>query len=99
MRTVVLPLLAGILVSASPASAQRLPAIVTPDHYDLAFVVDLTRERFEGTETIRAQVAEPTARIVMNAVELRFHEVTIGTGAALQKADVALDESNQTAML
>ena len=38
-----------------PLRAQRLPATVTPDHYDLAFVVDLARERFEGTETIRVR--------------------------------------------
>jgi aminopeptidase N len=99
MRTVVLPVLAGLLLGALPVSAQQLPTIVAPDHYDLAFVVDLTRERFEGTETIKVQVAEPTARIVLHAVELQLREVTIGAGAAAQKADVALDESNQTATL
>jgi hypothetical protein len=50
MRTVVLLALAGLLCRSPPASAQRLPAIVTPDHYDLAFIVDLARERFEGTK-------------------------------------------------
>jgi aminopeptidase N len=44
-------------------------------------------------------VAETTVRIVLNAVELQFHEVTIGAGANAQKADVALDEPNQTATL
>jgi aminopeptidase N len=99
MRTVVLLALAGLVLSALPASAQRLPAIVTPDHYDLGFVVDLAHERFDGMETIKVHVAEPTARIVLNAVEIRFHEVTIGTGTAAQKADVSLDEANQTAAL
>ena len=87
------------LLAALPASAQRLPTIVTPDHYDLAFVVDLTHERFEGTETIRVQVAEPTPRVVLNAVDLQFREVTIGAGAAAQDATVTLDEANQTATL
>ena len=67
------------LLTALPASAQRLPTIVTPAHYDLAFVVDLARERFEGTETIRVQVAEPTPQVVLNAVEIEFREVTIGS--------------------
>ena len=83
-----------------PLRAQRLPTTVTPDHYDLAFVVDLARERFEGTETIRVNVAEPTAphraarRRASNSVE-----VTIGAGAAAQTATVALDERAQTATL
>ena len=91
--------LTTFLLVALPASAQRLPTIVTPDHYDLAFVVDLTHERFEGTETIRVQVAEPTPRVVLNAVDLQFREVTIGAGAAAQHAVVTLDEAHQTATL
>src|SRR5262249_42741366 len=90
---------AFVASSASPASAQRVPATVTPEHYDLAFVVDLPHERFDGTETIRVSVAEPTARVVLHAVELDLREVTIGTGASAQKATVTLDEANQTATL
>lgn len=99
MRTAVSALMASVLLTALPASAQRLPTIVTPEHYDLAFVVDLARERFEGTETIRVQLAEATNRIVLHAIDLEFHEVTIGTGRAAQKADVALDAQSQTATL
>jgi len=88
-----------VFVSMLPAfvSAQRLPTIVTPEHYDLAFSVDLAHARFEGTETIRVTVAEPTPRIVLNAAEIQFDEVTIGRGAAAQRAAVALDAANQTA--
>src|SRR6266851_4640681 len=93
-----LPVLIGVaLLTALPASAQRLPTTVTPDHYDLALVVDLTRERFDGTETIRVKLAEPTSRVVVHAVDLELREVTIGAGPAAQKATVALDEKNQTA--
>jgi aminopeptidase N len=99
MRLSCLTALAAALLAALPASAQRLPTIVTPSHYDLAFVVDLTHERFEGTETIRVQVAEPTPNVVLNAAEIQFREVTIGTGAAAQDATVTLDEANQTATL
>ena len=86
-------LLAVTLLTALPASAQRLPTTVTPSHYDLAFVVDLNRERFEGTETIHVRVGEPTSKVVLNAFEIQFHDVTIGTGAAAQAATVTLDEA------
>jgi len=99
MRATCLALLAATLLTALPASAQRLPTIVTPSHYDLKFVVDLARERFEGTETIRVQVAEPTPTVVLHAFEIAFQEVTIGTGAGAQKAAVALDAGSQTATL
>jgi aminopeptidase N len=92
-------LLAAVLLSASPASAQRLPAGVTPEHYDLAFVVDLAHERFDGTETIRVNVAAPTTRLVLNAIDIDFREVTIGAGGAAQKARVTSDTSAQTATL
>ena len=88
-----------VLTSVLPASAQRLPANVTPDHYDLAFVVDLARERFDGAETIRVRLAEPATKIVLHAAEIDFREVTIGTGASAQPAKVTLDEASQTATL
>jgi aminopeptidase N len=94
------PLIAVIaLTTALPASAQRLPGSVTPDHYDLAFVVDLARERFDGTETIRVRLAEPASKIVLHAAEIEFRQVSIGAGAAAQTATVTLDEASQTATL
>ena len=99
MRFRALILSAAVFLNALPASAQRLPTIVIPDHYDLAFVVDLARERFDGTETIKVRVAEPTSKIVLHAAEIDFREVTIGTGAAAQTATVTLDEPSQTATL
>jgi aminopeptidase N len=99
MRLPTLAALAASLLTAGPAAAQRLPTIVSPSHYDLAFSVDLNRERFEGTETIRVQVNEETSKVVLHAFELQFHEVTIGTGGAAQTAAVALDEASQTATL
>ena len=35
-----------VLSGATPALAQRLPATATPEHYDLAFTVDLHHARF-----------------------------------------------------
>jgi aminopeptidase N len=89
--------LTAVLLLARPAAGQRLPAGVEPDHYDLAFVVDLAHERFDGTETIRVRVAAPTTRVVLNAIDIDFRDVTIGTGAGAQKAAVTSDATLQTA--
>jgi aminopeptidase N len=87
------------LCVAGPAHAQRLPTTVTPRHYELSFTVDLQRARFDGSETIQVDLAEPTRTIVLNAVEITFREVTIGTGASRQTATVLLNEPLQTATL
>ena len=90
--------LIGLVVSsASIASAQRLPAGVTPSHYDLNFDVDLAKARFDGTETIRVDIAQPTRAIVLNAAEIAFREVTIESGSTRQTATVSLNETQQTA--
>jgi len=99
MRAPTAFILAALSFVSLPAVAQRLPTDIRPEHYDLAFTVDLARARFDGTETIRVEVAQPTARIVLHAFELIVHDVTIGAGAAAQKASVMLDEQRQTATL
>jgi hypothetical protein len=38
-----------LLLFATPVCAQRLPPAAAPEHYDLAFVVDIGAKRFEGT--------------------------------------------------
>jgi aminopeptidase N len=88
-----------VLSAAGAARAQRLPTTVTPSHYDLSFTVDLQRARFEGSEVIQVDVAQPTRTIVLNATEIAFRDVTIGTGASTQKATVSLSEPLQTATL
>jgi aminopeptidase N len=87
------------LLSCSPAGAQRLPTTVVPAHYDLAFDVDLAAARFEGVETIKVTLAEPSRRIVLNALDIQFHEVTINAAGASQKATVALNAATETAAL
>ncbi len=91
----------GVSAAFGPARAfaERLPTTVTPEHYSLAFDVDLARARFEGAETIRVTLTEPGTRIVLHAVEITFHDVTITAGGRSQKAKVALDRANQTAIL
>ncbi len=92
---VALLLLAGV----RPASAQRLPTTVRPDHYDLHFVVDIAHARFDGTETIRVDVLQPTSRIVLNAADLRLHDAAVGRASSAQHATIALDEQSQQVTL
>jgi len=87
------------LLACSPAGAQRLPTTITPNHYDLAFDVDLATARFEGVETINVSLAQPSRRITLNALDIQFHEVTITAGGADQKATVALNAATETAAL
>jgi aminopeptidase N len=89
----------GVLCAAAAASAERLPATVTPSHYDLSFAIDLEHARFDGTETIQVELSEPTRAIVLNAAEITFREVTIGRGSSRQKAAVAVNDAQQTATL
>src|SRR5947207_12972114 len=87
------------LLACSSARAQRLPTTVVPEHYDLAFDVDLATARFAGVETIKVTLSEASRRIVLHAFDIQFHEVTINVGAVDQKATVTLNAATQTAAL
>src|SRR5580765_4009314 len=87
----------ALVFAAMPARADRLPGHVVPSHYDLAFAVNLARAQFDGVETIRVEIDQPTRTVVLHAIEIAFHDVTIAAGSTTQKAAVALDEQQQTA--
>jgi aminopeptidase N len=89
----------GLGLSAREARAQRLPTTVLPDHYDLAFDVDLTHATFIGTETIHVRVVAPTRRIVLHALELKFDTAAIAVAGQTQDASVSFDEAAETATL
>jgi aminopeptidase N len=99
MRLRVVAILSIALAAPLRSAAQQLPTIIRPEHYDLTFAVNLDRERFDGTETIRVQISQPTTRIVLNAVDLQLRDVMIGSGTSAQKAAVTIDQSNETATL
>ena len=90
-----------LLLAASPypAIAQRLPGTVIPEHYDLTFDVDLAAARFKGDTRIQVQVAAPTQRVVLNALEMSIEEATITAGGTTQTARAVLDVPTQTATL
>ena len=98
-RTSLLACLIGAGLFSTPAHADRLPAIVVPSHYELSFAVDLAAARFDGVETIRVDISQPTRTVVLHAIEITFHEVTITAGSVTQRAAVSLDEEQQTATM
>jgi aminopeptidase N len=84
-------------LACAPANAQRLPTTVVPDHYDLAFDVDLAGARFGGTETIKLTLTEASRRIVLHALDIQFQDILVKAGGMEQKAGVTLNEPTQTA--
>src|SRR5688500_11724454 len=68
---------AVLLLSATGAAAQRLPAHVAPIHYDVAVTPNLAAATFAGQETIRVRLARPSATIVLNAVQVTVRNVEI----------------------
>ena len=57
-----------VLLTGANASAQRLPTTVQPQHYDLAFDVDLAAARFSWRRDHSCPNQPATTRIVLNAV-------------------------------
>jgi aminopeptidase N/puromycin-sensitive aminopeptidase len=90
------------LAPVSPASAQRLPASVRPEHYSLELIPDLKAATFTGVESIEVTLDEPTDHITLNAVEITFQYVVGMTGPGpfigrLPPANLTLDKEKQQA--
>jgi aminopeptidase N/puromycin-sensitive aminopeptidase len=85
------------LAFASPATAQRLPQTVRPEHYTLALAPDLKTATFSGVESIDVTLAEPANSITLNAIEIAFESVTVTSGGKRQTAAVTLDKEKQQA--
>ena len=81
------------------ATAFRLPTEVSPIKYRLTLTPDLEAFTFQGQETVEVQVAQPTARIIVNAAEIQISEVqlTLEDGSTLPAKEISLDEASETA--
>src|SRR5229473_6238847 len=95
----VFALCAFALVVASPALAQRLPAVARPENYKLTFTPDLDKATFAGDETISIRVLTPTSEITLNAVDIDFEDVSMTSGGATQKAKVTSDREKEMVRL
>ena len=75
----------------------KLPKAVIPLHYAIELTPDLENLRLAGVEIVDVEVREPTARLVLDAVEMTFAAASIDDD--VQRADIALDAAAETATL
>jgi aminopeptidase N len=92
---------AWLLVSLAGtlAVAQRLPHIAVPERYTLQLTPDLAAAKFTGDETIEVRLLEPSASIVLNALDLDIDEATIAAGGNPQKAEVTFQSQQEIVTL
>src|SRR6202162_4411346 len=96
MKKFVFVLLLLYLGASAPAAfAQRIPNLAAPEHYQLTITPDFDTENFAGDETIQIRLLKPSASITLNALEIKFAEVTIASGGKTQTAQVTSDEKNE----
>ncbi len=75
----------------------KLPKAVIPLHYAIELTPDLTSLKIAGSEVVDIEVREPTARLILNAVEMTLDAASIDDDA--ERADIALDAAAETATL
>ncbi len=97
MKSSVVTILAalGLALPAAAAVPTQLPPGVEPVAYDLTVTPDAAKLAFQGQVKITILVAKPTAKIVVNAADLKIAKAAID-GAP---AKTSLDEAAQTATL
>ncbi len=84
---------------SSAENPHRLPRSVVPRRYDLTLEPDLAAATFAGSEAVAVEVVEPTAEVVLNALDLEIDEVTAEVGGERLAATVTLDHESERATL
>src|SRR5262245_14076422 len=75
----------------------RLPKSVVPIHYAIALEPNLESLTVAGSEVIQIEVREPTARLVLNAVNTQIDRASVDGDAG--DAQIALDDATEMATL
>jgi aminopeptidase N len=75
------------------ATPGTLPKTVTPVHYTLDLTPDLEKLTFSGAELVDIDVAAPTARLVLNALDLTIESAAVDGEVA---AEIAPHGETQT---
>ena len=78
------------------ATPGRLPKTVVPVHYVIALEPDLDALTLAGAETVEIDVVVPTARLVLNAIDMSLTAVSLDD---IPADSIALDAAAQTATL
>ncbi len=83
-------------MTATPA--YKLPTSVSPQHYAIRLIPDLGAFTFAGEETVAITIHEPVSEIVLNAIELTIHSVSVsGLDGRTLAGTVSLDSANERA--
>ncbi len=69
----------------------RLPRTAIPSRYDLELAPTLDSATFDGRVEVQVDVSEPTAQLVLNAVELEVHECLVDGAAATWRLEPETD--------
>ena len=80
-------------------SPHRLPATLSPSHYDLRLAPDLDGATFSGEEEVAVTVHEPTSTVVLHALDLDIAEAWFEQGGRRLTAAASLDAEAETATL
>src|SRR5712671_4849404 len=92
-----LALATGRAAAESPfsfgATPGKLPKTVAPTHYALDLTPDLDKLTFSGSEVVDIEVTAPTARLVLNAVDMTIEAAAVDDDAA---SEIAFDTAAQT---
>ncbi|GAW03490.1 leucyl aminopeptidase [Lentinula edodes] len=78
----------------------RLPTDVSPTHYDLTLLTDLTLHKFRGTVEVALKVVTDTSKIVLNVAELHLSDASVtvaGEEEAFVPVSQAIDSIDQRA--
>ena len=79
------------------ATPGRLPKSVVPIHYAITLEPNLDTLTVAGSQVVQIEVREPTARLVLNALNMDIEHAVID-GVA-ERAQIALDAAAETATL
>lgn len=87
----------SLLACVAPVFGQRLPQNVQPRHYTLALTPDLKNATFSGQESIAVELQSPASDITLNALEIKFQDVSATVDRKTYPATVSLDAPKQQA--
>ncbi len=77
----------------------RLPRDVEPRRYALTLTPDLSAALFSGSVDVDVEVVQPTAEVVLNAVELEIDEAWVEAGGERLDTTLTLDAGTERATL